>query len=103
MQNLITKNMAEKSYIDISRWWLKDGLGKNMSVNSVYQELKGTENEVSRYTLTKARDGELEKADISTLEALVRICSDWSGEDLTFDDLTCSKELTENFKTPIAA
>lgn len=97
--------MVEKSYIDIGRWWLKDGLGKNMSVNSVYQELKGTKNEVSRYTLTKARDGELEKADISTLEALARICSDWSGKKLTVNDLIArnSKESKVNFRTPIAA
>ena len=103
LNQIIKKNMAQKSYIDIGRWWLKDGLGKPMSVNAIYQELKGSENEVSRYTLTRARDGELEKADISTIEALVRICSKWSGEDLTFDDLIASKELSENFKQPIAA
>ncbi len=96
--------MNKKSYINIGRWWLKDGLGRQMSVNSIYQEIKGTDNEVSRYALTKARDGELEKADISTLEALARLCSEWSGENISVDDLISSNQKEKiNFKTPIAA
>ena len=95
--------MKKKSYINIGRWWLKDGLGRDMTVNSIWTELKGTENEISRYALAKAKDGELEKADIYTLEILARLCSQWSGKDISVDDLIDSNQETANFKTPIAA
>lgn len=102
-KKFICIDMKKKSYIDIGRWWLKDGLGREMSVNSIYQELRGTPNEVSRYALGKAKDGELEKADISTLQAMKRLCSEWSGENLSIDDLIVSDEETTNFKQPITA
>jgi hypothetical protein len=95
--------MAEKSYIDIGRWWLKDGLGKPMSVNAIFESVQGTENEIGRYTLARARDGKLEKADIRTIEALIRVCSIWAGKDLTFEDLRASNEENANFNQPIAA
>lgn len=102
MQDLIIKKM-KKSYIDIGKWWLHDGLGKPMSVNAIYESLKGTENEVSRYTLTKAKNGELEGADISTIESLIRICSEWSGKKLSFNDLIASNQKEKaNFNLAIA-
>ncbi|MGL5833602.1 MAG: hypothetical protein ACRC1Z_10285 [Waterburya sp.] len=101
INNYLLENMS-KSYIDIGKWWLRDGYGDRVSVNSVYQRIKGTKNEVGRYTLNKARNGELEKADISTLEALARICSEWAGEKVMVDDMIVRKpEKSEvNFRTP---
>lgn len=46
-----------RSYVDISRWWLKDDHGEPLSVYAVHQKIVGTANEVSRHTLTRARDG----------------------------------------------
>lgn len=74
-------------YVDIGRWWLKDENGEPLSVYAVHQKIAGTTNEVSRHTLTRARDGLLEKADISNLKALARLCSEWSGKKVTIDDL----------------
>lgn len=78
------------SYISIEKWYPEDDKGKKVSINSIYKGLKGTKNEIDRYTLTKARNGQLEKADISTLEALVRICSTWAGTKLCLEDLIIS-------------
>ena len=86
--NLTTKvALMSRTYIDIGRWWLKDEDGKPLSVYAVYKKIEGTNNEVTRHTLTRAKDGLLEKADISNLKSLARLCSIWSGEKLTVDDL----------------
>ncbi len=79
--------LMNRTYIDIGRWWPKDDEGKPSSVYAVHKTIEGTENEVTRHTLTRAKDGLLEKADISNLKALARLCSIWSGEQLTVDDL----------------
>ena len=79
--------LMARTYIDIGRWWLKDDEGKPLSVYAVYKTIEGTENEVTRHTLTRAKDGLLEKADISNLKALARLCTIWSGKNLTVDDL----------------
>lgn len=79
--------LMSRTYIDIGRWWLKDEEGKPLSVYAVYKTIEGTENEVTRHTLTRAKDGLLEKADISNLKALARLCSLWSNKNLTVDDL----------------
>jgi len=81
-----------RAYVDISRWWLKDTDGEPLSVYAVHQKILGTANEVSRHTLTRARDGLLEKADISNLKALARLCSVWSGKTVTVDDLIVEEE-----------
>lgn len=81
-----------KTYIDIGRWWKKDDDGKPLSVYAVHKEILGTENEVSRHTLTRAKDGLLEKAQIQNLKALARLCSIWSGKTLTVDDLIVEKK-----------
>ena len=79
-------------YVDIGRWWLKDDDGEPLSVYAVHQKIVGTANEVSRHTLTRARDGLLEKADVSNLKALARLCSEWSGKRITIDDLVVEED-----------
>ena len=76
-----------RTYVNISKWWLKEQDGSDVSVNSVYTQIKDTENEVSRYTLTRAKDGKLEKIELSNLTKLARLCSIWSGKNLTVNDL----------------
>lgn len=93
-----------KSNININLWWPRNAYGDRVSVNSIFVEMEGTENEVGRYTLTKARNGELEKADIATLEALARICSKWAGKEVSIDDMVSSNQPKKgNFRRPIAA
>ena len=76
-----------RTYIDIGRWWPRDEEGKPLSVYAVHRKIEGTNNVVTRHTLTRAKEGLLEKADISNLKSLARLCSIWSGEELTVDDL----------------
>lgn len=80
-------DMTNRTYVDISRWWLKDNNGEPLSVYAVHKTIEGTANEVSRHTLTRARDGLLEKGDFSNLKALARLCSIWSGKEITVDEL----------------
>jgi hypothetical protein len=82
-----TASLMSRTYINIKPWWPKDEGGKSLSVYAVYREIEGTKNEVTRHTLTRAKDGLLEKADISNLKALARLCSIWSGKELTVDNL----------------
>ena len=80
-------DMTNRTYVDISRWWLKDDNGEPLSVYAVHKTIEGTTNEVSRHTLTRARDGLLEKGDFSNLKALARLCSIWSGKEITVNEL----------------
>ena len=83
----IVIHMGNRTYVDISQWWLKDEQGEPLSVYAVHKMIEGTPDEVSRHTLTRARDGLLEKGDFSNLKSLARLCSQWSGQHLTVDDL----------------
>lgn len=74
-------------YADISRWWPRDEEGKHVSVNSVFERFKGTPNEITRHTLTRALNGQLEKGDFDNLVKLTRICSELSGETVGVEDL----------------
>ena len=85
-------DMANRTYVDISQWWLKDENGEPLSVYAVHKMIEGTPNEVSRHTLTRARDGLLEKGDFSNLKSLARLCSIWSGQNITVDDLIVEKQ-----------
>lgn len=74
-------------YADISRWWPCDAAGKAVSVNSIFEQFKGTPNELTRYTLTRALEGKLEKGDFDNLVKLTRICSELSGQSVGLEDL----------------
>lgn len=76
-----------EAFVDISRWWPKDKNDKPLSVYEVHRLFEGGPNQVTRHTLTVARDGKLAKADIDNLVKLARICSELSGEALTINDL----------------
>jgi hypothetical protein len=75
------------AYVDISQWWPKTNDGSPLSVHAVYQQVEGTENHVTRHTLTAARDGKLENANIINLVKLARICSLISGDRVSVDDI----------------
>ena len=74
-------------YLDISRYWLRDEDGEPRTVNSVYEEIKGTVNEVGRNTLRLALDGRLDRGYYSHAVKLARLCSEWSGKKVTVDEL----------------
>lgn len=77
----------ERTYVDISQWWPTDSQGDRMSVNAVFERNKGTECQISRHTLTRARDGKLEKGGFTNLMILAKLCSRWSKKDITVNDL----------------
>lgn len=74
-------------YVDISRYWLKDQDGEPRTVNSIYEEIKGTPDEVGRNTLRLALDGTLDRGYFSNLVKLAKLCSVWSGKKVTPNDL----------------
>lgn len=73
--------------VDISCWWPKAEDGTPLSVYAVHRKFEGTPNEVTRHTLTVARDGKLKKADIDNLVKLARICSILSSKVITVNDI----------------
>jgi hypothetical protein len=81
-----------EAYIDISHWWPKTEDGSPLSVYAVHKQFEDTPNEVTRHTLTVARDGKLKKADIDNLVKLARICSKLSGEFVTINDIVKIQE-----------
>jgi hypothetical protein len=81
-----------EAYIDISHWWPKAEDGNFLSVYAVHKQFEDTPLEVTRHTLTVARDGKLKKADIDNLVKLARICSKLSGEFVTINDIVKIQE-----------
>lgn len=74
-------------FLDISPYWPKDNDGKPKSVNSIYEEIRGTPNEVGRNTLRLALAGSLDRGYFSNQVKLARLCSEWSGQDISPGDL----------------
>lgn len=74
-------------FVDISSYWLRDGEGEPKSVNSIFEEIKDTPDEVGRNTLRLALDGTLDRGHFSNLVKLARLCSKWSGKEVTPNDL----------------
>lgn len=81
--------MQVKAHIDISKWWPKDADGKERSVYAVHKDIESNSPQylVTRHTLTRAKDGQLEKFDAANAVKLARICSYWAGKSLSVDDL----------------
>ncbi len=76
-----------KVYVDISKYWLRDEEGNPRSVNSIYEEIKGSDLEVGRNTLRLALDGRLDRGHFENLVKLVNLCSQWSAKQLSIEDL----------------
>jgi hypothetical protein len=78
-----------KAFVDISEHWPLGADGERQAVYQVHKDLEDNHPEdlVSRHTLTRARDGLLEKGDFVNVVKLARICSRWVGKRMTVDDL----------------
>ena len=76
-----------KAYVSIAKWYPKNEIGEFASINSVYQKIEKTPNEVGRHTLRTALDGKLDRVHTDNLVKLARLCSMWSGDRVTIDDL----------------
>jgi len=81
-----------EAFIDISEWWPTDADGKPLSVYAVHRKIEGTPNEVTRHTLTRARDGQLAKGDFTNQVKLARICSEWAERTVTIDEIVKIKD-----------
>jgi hypothetical protein len=84
--------LSEDAFVDVSRWWPKDDSGKPLSVYEVHRVFEGTPNQLTRHTLTVARDGKLAKADIINIVKLARICTQLSGQSVTVNDIIRVKD-----------
>ncbi|MEM9116901.1 MAG: hypothetical protein AAGD09_03350 [Cyanobacteria bacterium P01_F01_bin.56] len=76
-----------KAYIDISEYWPKDEDGELASVNSIYQGLLNTPNEIGRNTLRLALSGQLDRGYFSNQVKLARLVSEWAGKEVSIIDL----------------
>ena len=76
-----------KRVIDISEYWPKDENGAEYTVNKVWTDSGLNPEKIGRYTLQKAKAGELGGGEIGTLYDLVAACSRWSNRVLELKDL----------------
>ena len=74
-------------YVDISEYWPKTNDGKPKSVNSVHEEIRGTDCEVGRNTLRLALEGRLDRGHFKNLFVLTQLASRWSGKQVSAADL----------------
>lgn len=81
---------------DISSYWPNDENGEPRTVNSVFEEIKGTSDEVGRNTLRLALNGDLDRGLFLNQVKLARLCSRWSGKTVTIDELFKIDESKEN-------
>lgn len=80
--------MTEQEWtIDISRYWQKGQGGLPRTINSVSEEIRGTENQVSPNTLKLAREGTYDRGKFSNAVKLARLCSLWIGRRVTVDQI----------------
>lgn len=73
--------------IDISAHWQRDSGGNPRTVNSVFEEIRGTKNHLSPNTLRLARDGSYDRGKFSNAVKLARLCSKWSQRPVTIDQI----------------
>jgi hypothetical protein len=78
-----------KAHIDISEWWPEAEDGSPISVYAAHKWIEDNYPGliVTRHTLTRARDGKLEKFDAANAVKLAQICSKWAKKTLRVDDL----------------
>lgn len=81
---------------DIASYWPNDEHGEPRTVNSVFEEIKGTANEVGRNTLRLALNGDLDRGLFLNQVKLARLCSKWSGKTVTINELLKIEESEEN-------
>ena len=88
---MLSVNLLESKdvqvFLDISPYWPKDDEGNPRTVNSIYEEIRGRPNEVGRNTLRLALAGSLDRGYFSNQVKLARLCSEWSGRDISPGDL----------------
>jgi hypothetical protein len=91
---MLAVGLEVKAYIDISQWWMKTGDGEPLSVYAVHKWIEDNHPQllVTRHTLTRARDGQLEKFDAANAVKLARVCSKWAGEEIGLDDIVKVEE-----------
>ncbi len=79
--------MAKVDVVDISQWWPVGEDGQPLSVYAVHKQIEDEPFAVTRHTLTRARDGQLEKIAITNLKNLAQICSIWARRKITVDEI----------------
>lgn len=76
-----------KACISIAKWFPRGIDGQHLTVNKVYEDIRFTSNAVGRDTLTQALKGIYAKGNFDNQVKLARLCSMWSGENVTINDL----------------
>lgn len=84
---ILVRLMAKVDVVDISQWWPVGEDGEPLSVYAVHKQIADKPFTVTRHTLTRARDGQLEKVAITNLKNLAQICSVWAKQKVTIDEI----------------
>jgi len=93
MQQVVTRDppMAKAepkdANISIAEFWPVDRDGNERSINSLIEEFKGTEYQVSPSTLRSAKAGMLSRTLVKNLPILTALCSKWSGRKVSLEEL----------------
>lgn len=83
----LTAPIDMKVCISIAKWFPRGLDGQHLTVNKVYEDIRFTPNFVGRDTLTQALKGVYSKGNFDNLVKLALLCSIWSGERVSVDDL----------------
>jgi hypothetical protein len=84
----LTAPIDMKVCVSIAKWFPRGLDGQHLTVNKVYEECRFTStNFVGRDTLTQALKGVYSKGNFDNLVKLALLCSMWSGEHVTVNDL----------------
>jgi hypothetical protein len=83
----LSRPIDMKACVSIAKWFPRGLDGNYLSVNKVFEDIRFTPNAVGRDTLTLALKGEYAKGNFENQVRLARLCSVWSGDHVTIDDL----------------
>lgn len=70
-------------YIDLSRYWTEDS---GLSIQKAHEQT-----EIAKQTLSVARRGFLDRAQIDTIFKLLELASELAGKKLSLEDITTEK------------
>jgi hypothetical protein len=70
-------------YIDLSRYWTEDS---GLSIQKAHEQTK-----IAKQTLSVARRGFLDRAQIDTIFKLLELASELAGKKLSLEDITTEK------------
>lgn len=91
------KKQPPQHYLFVGKYYPRDENGNPMSVNHIWHQLlaENSENILSKDIIGAALHSGRDSIKIDNLVKLINLCSIWSGEKVTFEDIRFTKEELE--------